>query len=237
MDYSDYEISEDGPVYTFDDDAESVTVTSIFPRDDMDGEKIEATDGDRFTRFDLDIADQLMYMNTQQTATFVDAIDDPALLRSIVVSLKNLHHQLNFELQEERLMNANTEEQKEAIQEDQMPLGHEDLPKLDIDEAVKQLSEHQVSLVDYDYARVNEESGTDGQVAEYDDCEFDSLTDIMFELQQQDFPKGVPHNLLLRLAEEHLGMSADEVDSALDDGLDAGQIHENFPHHYQAYWP
>jgi hypothetical protein len=237
MDYSDYEISEDGPVYTFDDGAESVTVPSIFPRDDMDGEKIEATDGDRFTRFNLDIADQLMYMNTQQTATFVDAVDDPALLRSIVVSLKNLHHQLNFELQEERLMNANTEEQKEAIREDQQPLGHEDLPVLAVGEAVKQLSEHQVSLVDYDYAQANEDSGADDQVAEYEGCEFDSLTDIMFELQQQDFPKGVPHNLLLRLAEDHLEMDADEVESALDDGLDVGQIHENFPHHYQAYWP
>lgn len=237
MDYSDYEISEDGPVYTFDDDAESITVTSIFPRDDMDGNKIEVTDGERFTRFDLDIADQLMYMNTQQTATFVDAIDDPALLRSMVVSLKNLHHQLKRDLQHERLMNANTEEQKEEIREEQHSLGHEDLPILDVDEAVKQLSELQVSLVDYDYAQANEDSGTDKHVAEYEGYEFNSLTDIMFELQQQDFPKGVPHNLLLRLAENHLEMNADEVESILDDGQDAGQIHENFPHHYQAYWP
>ncbi|WP_134670467.1 hypothetical protein [Halorussus marinus] len=237
MDYSEYEIEEDGPVYTFDNETDSVTVTSIFPRDDMDGEKIEVTDGEKFTRFGLNVADQLMYMDTQQMAKFVEAIDDPALLRSIILSQKNLQHQLNFELQEERVMHANTEEQKNALEDENTPLGDEDLLEMEVGEAIKQLSEHEVSLVDYDYARINEESGTDEQVADYTNRDFESLTGIMLDLQQEDFPKGVPHNLLQRLAADHLDMSADEVDATLNEGLETGQIHEYFPHHYQAYWP
>lgn len=237
MDYSEYEIEEDGPVYTFDNESDSITITSIFPRDDMNGEKIEVTDGEKFTRFGLNVADQLMYMDTQQMARFVEAIDDPALLRSIILSQKNLQHQLNFELQEERRMQANTEEQKEAIREEHTPLGDDFLLEMEVGEAIKQLSEHEVSLVDYDYTRINEDSGTDEQVAEYTDRDFESLTGIMLDLQQQDFPKGVPHTLLQRLAADHLDMSADEVESVLDEGRETGQIQESFPHHYQAYWP
>lgn len=237
MDYSDYEVTENGPVYTFDDDVDSVTVTSVYPRTDMNGEKIDETDGGRFTRFDLNVADQVMYMDTQQMAALVEAIDDPALLRSIIVSQKNLQHQLDFELHEERLMNANTEEQREEIEQEHTPLGDDSLLVMDVNEAIKKLSKFEVSLIDYDYARVNEESGTEEQVAKYADYEFGSLTDVLFELQQDGFARGVPYNLLQQLAADHLGMTPEDVDSVLDEGLESGQIHENFPHHFQAYWP
>lgn len=237
MDYSEYEVTEDGSVYTFDDSADSLSVNLTFPRDDMHGEKIELTDSDRFSRFNLKIADQLMYMDAQQMAEFVNTIDDPALLRSIIVAQKNLHQQLEFERHDEEVMNANTEEQKEALREEHTPLGDETLLEVSMDEAAKRFTEHEVSLIDYDYTQVNEDSGTDKQVAAYADREFGSLTEIMMELQQQDFPKGIPRNLLGRLAEDHLGMNQDEVESTLEEMMDAGQVHETFPHHYQAYWP
>lgn len=99
-----------------------------------------------------------------------------------------------------------------------------ELLKLDADDAIERLSEHQVSLVDYDYARVNEDSRTDEQVAVYTNRKFGSLTEIMVELQQQDFPEGVPRDLLNRLADDHLRMNPAKVETALEEYIIRGRF-------------
>lgn len=237
LNYEKYELNEEASVYSFNDDLKSPSLSSLSPRKDFDGELIDVAEGDKFSWVDGSVIDQLMYMDTQQTAQIVESIDDTSLLRSLLVELKKTQQQAELDLFEERLQHAESEEVEQQIREEHTPLGDETLLPVDIEAALAGLTKNEVSITDYDYEAINEDSTADQIVAEFAEHNFNSVPEIIWKAEQQGFSRGVPQKLLYRLAENHLGLDFEAVDDIVTELESKNLVRRTFPYHLRGSHP
>ncbi|MFD1635297.1 hypothetical protein ACOZ4L_15800 (plasmid) [Haloplanus ruber] len=238
LNYDKYELNQEASICSFKEELKSPSLSLLAPRKDFDGESIEVAEEGEFRWIDRSVIDQLMYMDTQQTAKFVETIDDTALLRSMLVELKKAHQQTELERFEERLQHAESEEEKEDIRENHLPLGDESLLPANTEAAPTELTKHEASIIDYDYEAINEDSTADEIVAEFVDYEFRSIPEIIWEAEQQEgFSRGIPEKLLYKLAEKHLALDSGTVDKTVNELESKNLVNRTFPYHIRGSAP
>jgi hypothetical protein len=229
LDYEEYRETGETGRYSFKESDRAVPPNGLLPQADFEGEEIKAVQTDQFANIDVTIVDQLMYMDTRQMASFAAGIDDSALLRSLLVELKKAHQQTEVDLHQERLDNAQSEEHREEIEAEHIPLGAEEILRVSNEDAIKELSKDTVEIKGYDFEAVNEASTCEEVLHEFEGETFQTVPEILWEAQQKGF-NSVPENLIYHLAEKHFGLSESMVSETLEE-LDRKNLANN-PHPY-----
>ncbi|MDL0126304.1 hypothetical protein [Halobacterium salinarum] len=229
LDYEEYRENGETTRYSFKGTEQAVSPNGLLPRMDFQEGEIQVVQTDQFANIDGTIVDQLMYMDTRQMVSFAAEIDDPALLRSLLVELKKAHQQTEVDLHQERLDNARSEEHREELEADYIPLGAEDILRVPSENAIEKLSKDTVEIKGYDFEAVNEESTSDEVLCEFEGETFQTVPEILWGAQQKGFDSA-PEKLIYHLAYENLGLSESMVEETLKD-LERKNLANN-PHPY-----
>lgn len=229
LDYEEYRETGETSRYSFKETHGAVSPNGILPRSDFEGEEIEAVQTDQFANIGGTIVDQLMYMDTRQMASFAAGIDDPALLRSLLIELKKAHQQIEVDFHQERLDNAQSEEHREEIEAQHIPLGDEEILRVSSEDAIEELSSDTVEVKGYDFEAVNEASTCEEVLCKFEEETFQTVPEILWEAQQKGFDS-VPEKLISHLAEKHFSLGESMVSETLEE-LDRKNLASN-PHPY-----